>query len=130
MSKIISIKGSIVYILRISTPLNEIQDIPIIYSDYLEKIIYYIHDHSEDRNQFSLLFNPTIENASVYNQSAYVFLENYNYYLCSVVTFTLKHNDADMESDEFVRKIITLQNTYVSTVASSVINQTPLRYAN
>lgn len=55
-----------------------------------------MHDHSEDRNRFNLLFNPLIENSSQYNESSYLFLENYNYYLCSVVSFTLKHVDEDL----------------------------------
>ncbi|CAD8082619.1 unnamed protein product [Paramecium primaurelia] len=116
---------------RITTQLNEIQDVPIIYSEYLEKIIYYMHDHSEDRNRFSLLFNPLIENSSQYNESQYIFLENYNYYLCSVVSFTLKHVDEDLESDEFVRKIITIQNTDIYTMAETMLgNQSDMNFAN
>jgi len=56
-------------------------------------------------------------------------LENYNYYLCSVVSFTLKHVDEDLvynfiyskESDEFVRKIITIQNTDIYTMAETML---------
>ncbi|CAD8094996.1 unnamed protein product [Paramecium sonneborni] len=107
---------------RISTQLNEIQDVPFIYSEYLQKIIYFIHDHSEDRNRFDLLYNPLIENSSQYANTSYLLLENYNYYLGSVISFTLKHVNEDLESDEFVRKIITIQNTDIYTMADIMLS--------
>lgn len=54
-----------------------------------------MHDHSINNNDFSLLYNPLIETESQYNKSAYIFLENYNYYLGSVITFELNHVETD-----------------------------------